>query len=351
MAFAAAFAPVLPRLRPAASDSERGGVGPLVLPRVTPGFGDPPEATADEERNAGQLDVVSPETEEEDCDKERSQSLFAPMLFFKRAQAESSWANHAVGPFTRLQEKAGLLDAQRSEDERLQEAAESLEIGLRAIELAEEIARNIWRDLSGEGLPVDPASSSTARHEPHVHSPLVHAGTCEQEDTSERPMPSQWLRDAYAEIHQVAASVAHAATAATQLGEASPAPAVVEGVLHVDGGSELEASVLQEILREILLQVLSEVQVKDVELVCTSLRPISIFDLAPAVLEDRNSVAFAFKVSACDPNDLEPVREMLLLEAESGGARHLLPLLVQKLYDEDLLTAHLKVRMEVGEDP
>eukprot|EP00439_Symbiodinium_sp_Y106_P037986 s5851_g4.t1 len=105
------------------------------------------------------------------------------------------------------------------EDERLQEAAESLEIGLRAIELAEEIARNIWRDL----------------HEPHVHSPLVHAGTCEQEDTSERPMPSQWLRDAYAEIHQaklaelssssvsteqVAASVAHAATAATQLGEA-----------------------------------------------------------------------------------------------------------------------------------
>ncbi|CAE7041448.1 unnamed protein product, partial [Symbiodinium sp. KB8] len=85
-----------------------------------------------------------------------------------------------------------------------------------------------------------------------------------------------------------------------------------------------------EILREILLQVLSEVQVKDVELVCTSLRPISIFDLAPAVLEDRNSVAFAFKVSASDPNDLEPVREMLLLEAESGGARHLLPLLVQK---------------------
>ena len=130
-----------------------------------------------------------------------------------------------------------------------------------------------------------------------------------------------------------------------------------------------------------------EVQVKDVELVCTSLRPISIFDLAPAVLEgragfaevvtagkdlslaDRNSVAFAFKVgmyklykqsernedakvSASDPNDLEPVREMLLLEeskqskhvqasaeampspstweAESGGARHLLPLLVQK---------------------
>ena len=88
-------------------------------------------------------------------------------------------------------------------------------------------------------------------------------------------------------------------------------------------------------------------------------------------LADRNSVAFAFKVgtnklykqvesrdhakvSACDPNDLEPVREMLLLEAshsesdscnkedmfhrllhltweaESGGARHLLPLLVQK---------------------
>ena len=49
-------------------------------------------------------------------------------------------------------------------------------------------------------------------------------------------------------------------------------------------------------------------------------------------LADRNSVAFAFKVgtnklykqvesrddakvSACDPNDLEPVREMLLLEA------------------------------------
>lgn len=177
---------------------------------------------------------------------------------------------------------------------------------------------------------------------------LVHSGTCEQEDASERPLPSQWLRDAYAEIHQVAASVAHAAT---QLGEASPAPAVVEGVLHVDGGSELDSSVLQEILREILLQVLSEVQVKDVELVCTSLRPISIFDLAPAVLEDRNSAAFAFKVSASDPNDLEPVREMLLLEAESGGARHLLPLLVQKLYDEDLLTPHLKVRMEVGEDP
>ncbi|CAE7573583.1 unnamed protein product [Symbiodinium natans] len=156
------------------------------------------------------------------------------MLFFKRAQAESSWANHAIGPFTRLQEKAGLLETrQRSEDERLQEAAEALEIGLRAMELAEEIARNIWRDLSGEGsaCPVS-TSPSTARDEPHVHSPSGPLALT-RDDEEQRPMPSQWLRDAYAEIHQVAASVAHAATSATTLGEASPAPAVVEGVLHV----------------------------------------------------------------------------------------------------------------------
>ncbi|CAE7573612.1 unnamed protein product [Symbiodinium natans] len=107
----------------------------------------------------------------------------------------------------------------------------------------------------------------------------------------------------------------------------------------------------EEILRTTLLEVLGEVQVKDVELECTALRPISIFDFAPSVLEDRDSVAFAFKVSACDPNDLEPLRETLLLEAESGGARHLLPLLVQKLCDDDLPIPHLKVRMEVGEDP
>ena len=65
-----------------------------------------------------------------------------------------------------------------------------------------------------------------------------------------------------------------------------------------------------------------EVQVKDVELECTALRPISIFDFAPSVLEgrdpircsstarsaaselciaDRDSVAFAFKARVRGP--------------------------------------------------
>ncbi|CAJ1408710.1 unnamed protein product [Effrenium voratum] len=123
-----------------------------------------------------------------------------------------------------------------------------------------------------------------------------------------------------------------------------------------DDVSSVEA--WKEVLRGVLLQLVGEVQ--DVELVCTRCKPSAPTYAFPS-LEGSffgayadpttwDGLEFAFKVVASDLNDLEPVRETLLLEAESGGARHVLPMLAEQLCRDDLpIPKHLKVRIVIGD--
>lgn len=131
-----------------------------------------------------------------------------------------------------------------------------------------------------------------------------------------------------------------AATAAAA--EAAPArpPACVEGLLRLDGDLlEADSSLLRETLHVVLLRLLEPlVQVEQIMLA------VSPAADGPA----SGGVAFTYWVNAVDPHDAEPLRELLLLEAESGGARKLLPLLCEQLCDDGLPTPrHLKVRVEV----
>mmetsp|Transcript_2024 Transcript_2024/g.5466 ORF Transcript_2024/g.5466 Transcript_2024/m.5466 type:complete len:114 (+) Transcript_2024:2162-2503(+) len=57
--------------------------------------------------------------------------------------------------------------------------------------------------------------------------------------------------------------------------------------------------------------------------------------------------SFEYQAFAVDPHDLEPLRETLLLEAECGGARRLLPMLADQLAEDGLPEpTRLKVRLE-----
>mmetsp|Transcript_20646 Transcript_20646/g.45266 ORF Transcript_20646/g.45266 Transcript_20646/m.45266 type:complete len:386 (-) Transcript_20646:8-1165(-) len=112
----------------------------------------------------------------------------------------------------------------------------------------------------------------------------------------------------------------------------------VEGVLQVDCGL-FDKRLLQETLRAVLLRLLGHLaQVEDIT--------VSVFD----ALDGGRVHSVAYRVRVADPYDVVLLRETLLLEAESGGARRLLPLLTEQLADDGLPTPkHLKVRVEVGE--
>lgn len=131
-------------------------------------------------------------------------------------------------------------------------------------------------------------------------------------------------------------------------GKAPHAANCVEGLLRVDGDLAMDALRLTETLRvvlHILLQPLAQV------------RSITLTTIPSECLHSSLSTpdagltsccSFAYKICVADPHDLEPLRETLLLEAESGGARSFLPLLTEQLCEEShAMPRHLKVRLEV----
>lgn len=117
--------------------------------------------------------------------------------------------------------------------------------------------------------------------------------------------------------------------------------ASVEGLLRVECDLlEIDIELLRETLELVLLRLLEPLA----QLVQIRLPPVD----AEGGAASPSGVAFAYRVNAADPHDVEPLRETLLLEAESGGARRLLPLLCEQLCDNGVPTPrHLKVRMEV----
>ncbi|CAE8650953.1 unnamed protein product, partial [Polarella glacialis] len=130
------------------------------------------------------------------------------------------------------------------------------------------------------------------------------------------------------------------------LGEGQPPQVILVNPITSVG------QIAQETLRTVLLRLLGALaEVQDMQLRCTSEAPTSSFlnyMLSSTEGVEDEGIVFAFKVIASDPNDVEPLRETLLLEGESGGARRLLPLLAEQLCDDGLPTPRrLKVRIEV----
>lgn len=282
--------------------------------------------------------------------------------------AGSSWA------WTRLQEQTRKeLDAwkQASEENRLKDSLDALDAAFQALRLAEVICRDcLSNDVSNVGLPSNlcdalltgmptpPPNSADERLEveakshgdreqssvespqsPHVHSPLspqMQTLECQSTADSSRLSTSLVRNDKVVK-------------------------AAVSGRLTVEGDIAMDASSLQEVLQSVLLQI---GEVKDVKLTCTrpwqqsflsgltSMEGYGLFgsqDTKGGFVD--GSTEFAFEVVASDPNDFEPLRETLLLEAECGGARYLLPMLAEQLCSDDLATPrHLKVRIEVSKE-
>ncbi|CAJ1386792.1 unnamed protein product, partial [Effrenium voratum] len=190
---------------------------------------------------------------------------------------------------------------QRSEENRLQDAMDALDAALQALQLAEEICRCISHDLAARDHAV--ASRTPSSHE-DGEGELCPAGRPDVQNDSQGQLCSSRLGNRARPL---------------ELGKATS----VEGVLRVEGDVMMNAQELQEVLRGVLLQLVGEVQ--DVELVCTRCKPSAPTYAFPS-LEGSffgayadpttwDGLEFAFKVVASDLNDLEPVRETLLLEA------------------------------------
>lgn len=131
-------------------------------------------------------------------------------------------------------------------------------------------------------------------------------------------------------------------------GKAPHAANCVEGLLRVDGDLAMDALRLTETLRVVLHSLLQPLaQVRSITLTTIPSECLhSSLSTPDAGLTSRCS--FAYKICVADPHDLEPLRETLLLEAESGGARSFLPLLTEQLCEEShAMPRHLKVRLEV----
>lgn len=124
--------------------------------------------------------------------------------------------------------------------------------------------------------------------------------------------------------------------------------ACLEGLLRVNGDLAVDIGLLQETLRLVLYDLVEPLaQVRQITLTIPSDdHATSLFSTLTA--GDRSGCSFAYRIYVGDPHDVEPLRETLLLEAESGGARRLLPLLTERLCDDGHeMPRHLKVRLDV----
>jgi len=142
--------------------------------------------------------------------------------------------------------------------------------------------------------------------------------------------------------------------------EVPPVPCV-KGVVCVDGDlAALGFMPLPEILQAVLLSLVRPLaRVLEISVFASSC-PVSSnqapdrdggsggrVDDAPR-LNSATMRSFAYRILVLDRHDVEPLRETLLLESECGGARRLLPLLLERLCDENRsMPRHLKMRLEV----
>ena len=295
---------------------------------------------------------------------------------FSDSKDDASPSGHSWA-WTRLQEHTWKeLDAwkQGSEENRLKDALDALDAAFQALRLAEEICRDC---LSSDVPNVARPSDRCQRVDFTVQQlPMPSPGESEQDAGFGHKSPAETENQSHGDskvkeslpFHMDAESESERLTCQSTVGASrlsselvqtdKAVQATVSGKLTVEGDVAIDASKLQGVLHSVLLQL---GEVRDAKLVCTrpwqqsflsgltSLEGYRLFGSQDANGSFADgSLEFAFEVVACDPNDLEPLRETLLLEAECGGARHLLPMLAEQLCADDLPTPrHLKVRIEV----
>eukprot|EP00928_Gymnodinium_smaydae_P053389 TRINITY_DN37394_c0_g1_i1.p1 TRINITY_DN37394_c0_g1~~TRINITY_DN37394_c0_g1_i1.p1 ORF type:complete len:377 (+),score=86.78 TRINITY_DN37394_c0_g1_i1:135-1265(+) len=313
--------PSPPRSRAASPGSTTGGLeDALMLPPLAvkmrlslDGDEDFGRSTSDEDDAGGEMSPT------------KKSAQFAPMLQLRRRQVLEEEAVAAAQPGGAG--GPGLPDAEGStEEERVQDALGALD-ALRDAELsAGHVARflGLAAGLSIDAaIPVDELGGLDSKVTPSLRAVVV------QKDAQ----PS-WASVALALGGALLAAPLAGSAGPGGCGVASPAPCV-EGLLCVDMDSDL-ASDLCEVLRRVLLQL------------CEPLAAVESVVLTP--VGDASEGRFAYRVAVADTNDVEPLRETLLLEAESGGARSFLPLLLEELCNAEdgaAMPRHLKVRLEV----
>merc|ERR1719454_1768353 len=110
----------------------------------------------------------------------------------------------------------------------------------------------------------------------------------------------------------------------------------VQGFIRVDGDLAVDAAALRETLCAVLRSLLEPLaQVRDIVLLPSD--RASGYWTASSVLAGgfkSSGGCYHYRIYVADRHDVEPLQETLLLEAESGGARSLLPLLMERLCDE-----------------
>jgi len=174
---------------------------------------------------------------------------------------------------------------------------------------------------------------------------------CRSTSRSSSPPAGRYaVVDVAVSVAEAAASVAEvllsAATASSTTTHAKTT--FVQGILEVNSDLSVDPSLLQETCQTVLLKLLGPIAQVDTIDINYKTRDVPSFPSGGKVGD--SGCAFEYEVHAVDPNDVELMRETLLLEAESGGARHLLPLLAEQIFDDGLPTPrHLKVRLDVQE--
>eukprot|EP00927_Polykrikos_kofoidii_P042444 TRINITY_DN36395_c0_g1_i2.p1 TRINITY_DN36395_c0_g1~~TRINITY_DN36395_c0_g1_i2.p1 ORF type:complete len:448 (+),score=105.35 TRINITY_DN36395_c0_g1_i2:232-1575(+) len=288
-------------------------------------------------------------------DSESSPCQFAPLMQVRRAQAIEEGT--AVGTGRRrlssdpLPAEDLLLDALEAMDA-LREAEWSSAKWSRKLDASSESGEPKKVPLAGGELSTE-GDWPPAAHGFDTDSPKELANM----ETTQRQASFYWTAAAAAigaasAAGAAASSVAEAllsATAASGGGIVREVKSVcspvekpcVEGLLSVQGDLDFGGS---DSFREALLAVIAQIlaplfQTGNVELT----GPFNVF--RP---QCEPMCHFNFRVFVLDPHDVDPLRETLLLEAESGGARSLLPLLAEQLCDNDIsFPRHLKIRLEV----
>lgn len=129
------------------------------------------------------------------------------------------------------------------------------------------------------------------------------------------------------------------AVGSSQRGDSVGGTVIVRGSL----GEECVAS-LRIALQQALAEILTSAAGPDLEVAVSAGKWMVGPELRKSELS-QGSMAFTFEALLGDPHDRSPVVELLRLEAESGGARRLLPLLANVVFSA---VGHLSLRIELA---
>lgn len=293
------------------------------------------------------LDYIALEEEEWEPQKDdETPCQFAPLMQLRRTQAlEGTGAAAASSP-----------RCNRSAEEHLCDAMEAMDALMEACLSVDELGKCLAGE---ESLPVVERSRSMSLQSSSLlcssqprprraSAPVVcykSEASTEAATSSASSIASSFTSTALSAAAATGDALFGALLGSTSAPVSTPVESSpsVEGLLRIEGkiAKALE-NPFRETLQVVLLRLLNPLAQLDKLLL--TVPPEGPYSSSGG----HSSLAFAYQIFVADPHDVEPLRETLLLEAESGGARSLFPLLAEQLCEDGLPTPkHLKVRLEV----